>query len=279
MHHERDKEHADGSTDHAERDKARLDKVLGVTCGDNGTHHEARDGKREVVLHRGDGLRTGHVLEQERKDLRHGPEHRKRNDGRAQSAVTPAEAQAAAGHGELHLLLVVLDLRDEEARDRAEHAHAGQYPRDDDGLRKQEPDGLVTDEGFQVDEVDAHDGKPCRRDHADKRKNLQEGVRVAQVMHAEHFADNGILGRTVNCKPGCQTDRKPEGHSRAVASHEHRLRNHESGHEQRRPRQHLVFRKPVGKEPSKPDHHHVRGDKEHLQHERLPNLAAIRTGK
>ena len=279
MHHERDEEHADGSTGHAEGDKARLDEVLGIVGGDDGAHHEANDGEREEILERGYRLGAGHVLEHEDEHLSHGPEHRKRNDGGTQRAVAPTEAQAAAGHGELNVVVFVLDLRHEEARYRTEDAHARQNPRNDDGFRKQEAHGLITDERFQVDEVYTHNDKPARSNHADNGENLQEGVSIAQVVDAEHLADNRILGRTVDRESGRKPDRKPESDSRAVAGNQNRLGNHERRHEQRGPGQNLILGEPVGKEPGGPYHKNVGREEKHLQHERLPYLASIRVGK
>ena len=145
MHHERNEEHADGRTEHSERHEARLDKVTRIVGGDNGTHHEADDGKSEVVLQRIDRLRTRNVLEHEGEHLSHGPEHRKRDDGGTERTVAPAEAQAAARDGELDLAVLVPHLGDKEARDRPEHAHAGQNPRYHDRLREDEADSLIAD--------------------------------------------------------------------------------------------------------------------------------------
>ena len=272
-------EHARGSTNHAKRNEPRLDEVLGIVRRDDGAHHEASHGESEVILQGVDGLRSREVLEHEGEHLGHGPEHRKGDNGGTQGAVTPAEAQAAAGHGELDVFVFVADLRNKEACDGAEHAYAGKNPRDDDGLFDDEADRLVADDGAKVDEVHAHDGKPARNNDTDEGENLEEGVGVAQVMDAEHLAHNRVLGGTVDGKTAAEANRKPEGYAREVACDKHGLRNHESRHEQGGPRENLVLGEPVGEEPGGPDHQHVGRDKEYLEHEGLPGLAAFGVGE
>ncbi len=223
MHEERDKEHAERCTDHAKRHKARLDKILRVMRRNDGSHHEAHDGKREVVLHGVDRLRTRNILEHKQEHLGKSPEHRESDNGGTERAVTPAKAQAAAGNGELDVLVVVLDLRDKETRDRTEHAHRNENPGNHDRLRNNDPDSLVAHERLKVDKVHANDGKPARGDYANQGENLQESVRVAQVVDSEHFTDDRVLCRAMDRKTRRQADRKPESHSRAVTGDKDRL--------------------------------------------------------
>ena len=98
-------------------------------------------------------------------------------------------------------------------------------------------------------------------------------------MHTEHFFQDGILGRTVHRKTRRKTDTEPERHTGNSAGHKHRHSYDECRHKERRPGQHPVLGKLVGEKPCRPYEHHVGGDKEDLQHQALPVLAALHPGK
>ena len=128
VHHKGNQEHAKGGPNHAQGDKARLDKVLGVPGRKDGAHHQAPDGKGQVVLDHVHRLGTGYILEQKGEHLGHGPEHGEGDYGGAQRTLAPAQAKPASGGGKTNAGVGILDLRDQETRHGTKHAHPHQNP-------------------------------------------------------------------------------------------------------------------------------------------------------
>ena len=279
MHHKGNQEHTEGCSYHSQRNKARLDKVPGITGRKDGTHHQAADGKRQVILDHIHRRRTGHVLEHQRKHLGHSPEHRKGDNGGAQGTLAPTQAKPATGRSKFHILIGVLDFGDQETGHSTQDAHPHQNPGNHHGLGDNLAHSLVLGKAPQFNQVHAHDGKPAGRNDTAQGENLQESVGIAQVANAKHFLQYSILGRTVNCKTRRKTDAQPERHSGNTTGHQHRHGNNKGRHKQRRPCQHPILGKLVGEEPRRPHEHHVGSDKEDLQHKTLPVLATGHPGK
>ena len=230
MHKERHEEHADRSTKHAKRHKAGFNKVLGEVSSHNRTNHESHNRKRHVVLHHVHGRRTGHVLVNQHEHLSQSPEHRKGDDGGTERRHTETETQVALDLVNAHVQVFELHARNHEVRNRTKYAHRCQNPRNHDGLFRNATHGFVRNELVEVNEVHADNRKPGRRDNTANAEDLEEGVRIAQIAHTEHFLDNGVLSRTVDRKSAAKPDREPECDSRVIDRHEHRLRDHKQRH-------------------------------------------------
>ena len=275
MHEERDEEHADRDKNHAQRNEPGLNEVLGFLRRKDGAQHETHHRERQHVLDHVDVVRTGKVLEHEYEHLSHSPEHREGDNRGPERGMTPADAELAAGLVEIQVQVLVADLGHKETCDRTQDADSRQDPRDNHRPRNNHPDRLVGRTFIEFNEVHGNNNKARSKDNAYQRENLEKSVRVAQVADAKHLLEDRVLGHAVNGKTRRKTNGKPEGNSRAPASHKDRHCNNKSRHEQGRPSQDLVLRELVGQEPGWEEHQYVGGDKEYLKHEALPNLATF----